>query len=98
MPPMPVSKDVARANNQTFLPAKANHTYMRLVSAWPMPNTSIDLNVPQRMYTQPPNVTPIMVDTVMFTLPAMLSSSRENPTPLIMKALYRLNANASPTL
>ena len=39
-----------------------------------------------------------MLDTVMFTLPAMLSSSSENPTPLIMKALYKLRANASPTL
>jgi hypothetical protein len=34
----------------------------------------------------------------MFTLPAMLNSSNENPTPWIMKVLYRLKASASPTL
>ena len=72
--------------------------YSKLVSAWPMPNIRSERNVPQRRYTQPPNATPIMVDTVMLTLPAMLNSCRENPTPLIMKVLYRLSARASPTL
>src|ERR1700733_7641055 len=39
-----------------------------------------------------------MVETVILALPAMLSSASENPTPLIMNALYKLKAKASPAL
>ena len=52
-----------------------------------MPKIRSERNVPQRKYIQPPKVTPIMVEMVMLSLPAMPSSSRENPTPRSMKVL-----------
>jgi hypothetical protein len=49
MPPIMVSKEVASANSQIFLPTNASHTYSRFVRACPMPKISNDRNVPHRM-------------------------------------------------